>query len=58
MRIGTPAATSRGMNTEHMQQIAHWLVRALREADNEKAIAAMCEEVVNFCRQFPVPGLE
>lgn len=55
IRIGTPAATTRGMNEEDMRRIADWLVKALRGNDSE--LDAISQEVSSFCRNYPVPSL-
>jgi glycine hydroxymethyltransferase len=58
IRLGTPAATTRGMNEAHMAQIADWIVQTLRNPGDDNMLAGIAEEVVRFCRQFPVPGLK
>jgi len=58
IRIGTPAATARGMNEAAMQQLAEWLDRCLRAPEDEKVLADIREEVVSFCQEYPVPGIE
>ena len=50
IRIGTPATTSRGMNTEHMKHIARLIDQALR-SDEPGRIAP---EVRELARQFPI----
>ena len=57
IRIGTPAATTRGMNEEHMRRIAGWIVATLRDPVDEARIAALRAEVESFCSGFPVPGI-
>ena len=57
IRIGTPAATTRGMNEEHMHRIAGWIVATLRDPVDEARIAALRAEVESFCSGFPVPGI-
>ena len=57
IRIGTPAATSRGMNEEDMVKLGGWITRALAEREDEGAISALRREVEAFCRGFPVPGI-
>jgi glycine hydroxymethyltransferase len=57
IRIGSPAATTRGMDNEAMKKIARWMITCLRCNQNPKVLAALKEEVQQFCRQFPVPGL-
>ena len=58
IRIGTPAATARGMNEAAMLQLAEWLDRCLRAPEDEKVLADIREEVVSFCQEYPVPGIE
>ena len=58
IRLGTPAATTRGMGEEHMRRLADWMLQALRHHDDAPALARLKEEVEATCRQFPVPGLE
>ena len=56
IRLGTPAATTRGMAEPEMRRLGEWIVRALRArgGDSEGALRA---EVEDLCRTFPVPGL-
>ena len=58
IRIGTPAATARGMNEAAMLQLAEWLDRCLRAPEDEKVLTDIREEVVSFCQDYPVPGIE
>jgi glycine hydroxymethyltransferase len=52
VRLGTPAATTRGMREPEMKQIATWIDRILRTRFEIKILA---REVSEFCRGFPVP---
>ena len=54
IRLGSPAATVRGMREADMNQIAIWTDAALRGNRDRDGIA---REVVNFARRFPVPTL-
>jgi glycine hydroxymethyltransferase len=58
IRLGTPAATTRGMQESDMERLAAWIAEALRKPDEPAALAALCRDVEAFCRGFPVPGLE
>lgn len=58
IRIGTPAATARGFTNEDMKQLADWIVTALTNSDNPEVLNKISSEVVEFCKAYPVPGLE
>ncbi|MBT3427203.1 MAG: serine hydroxymethyltransferase [Gammaproteobacteria bacterium] len=58
IRIGTPAATTRGMQEGDMQLLASWLVTCLKNPGDEAMLAEVAEQVQQFCQKFPVPGLE
>jgi glycine hydroxymethyltransferase len=57
LRLGSPAATTRGMGEAEMRMLAAWIVRALRGARDRDALSAIRPEVAELCRRFPVPGL-
>ncbi|MBT7610637.1 MAG: serine hydroxymethyltransferase [Bacteriovoracaceae bacterium] len=54
VRIGTPAVTTRGLDTTHMQKIAGWINKALRNHDNAKTLKEIKNEVMNLCHDYPV----
>ncbi|MCL4812894.1 MAG: serine hydroxymethyltransferase [Vicinamibacteraceae bacterium] len=54
IRIGTPAVTTRGMREPQMQQIAEFIVRALRTPEDDGALAMVRDEVETLCREFPL----
>ncbi len=58
IRLGSPAATTRGMRESHMRRIAQWIDDALRHRDNETRLASIRLEVEDFARGFPLfsPG--
>jgi glycine hydroxymethyltransferase len=58
VRLGTPAATTRGMGAADMERLAGWMVAALRRRDDAAHLARVRGEVEAFCGGFPVPGLE
>jgi glycine hydroxymethyltransferase len=53
-RIGTPAATTRGLKEPQMAQIADWIARALRNVGKKEALAAIRGEVRELCQGFPL----
>ena len=57
IRLGTPAATTRGMKEEEMKKLAAWIVLALQNHQNEEKLTEIKKEVEEFCIQFPVPGV-
>ncbi|TNF30368.1 MAG: serine hydroxymethyltransferase [Deltaproteobacteria bacterium] len=54
VRLGTPAVTTRGLDTSHMQMLAGWITKALRNANDEKILADVRKEVLSLCSDFPV----
>jgi glycine hydroxymethyltransferase len=57
IRIGTPAATTRGMGASDMRKLGSWIVDALRGREDDGLIETMRRDVESFCSGFPVPGL-
>ena len=57
IRLGTPAATTRGMGPAEMELLAGWMLDALRHHDDEAHLARLKGEVEATCRRFPVPGI-
>ena len=57
IRIGTPAATARGMGESDMKQLGEWIDRCLRSPEDEAVIGEIQGAVETFCEKFPVPGL-
>ena len=59
IRVGTPAATTRGFGVDDMKQIARWIDRAVRNVENESELATIKAEVLESCNKHPLyPGLE
>ncbi|MDK2848941.1 MAG: glycine hydroxymethyltransferase [Desulfuromonadales bacterium] len=54
IRLGTPAATTRGLKEAEMERVAEWVVRALDNMENETELAAIKGEVREMCMQFPL----
>ncbi len=55
IRIGTPAATTRGMGPAQMRQIARLISRLLHNVDDEAVREEVRAEVRELCHRFPVP---
>jgi len=56
VRLGTPAITSRGLNTEHMKLIAKWFDEILTSEGDEKKIAEVRNAAKELCADHPVPN--
>ena len=54
VRIGTPAATTRGMGPDDMGQIGAWIARVLEAPDDEALKASVRDEVRALCANFPL----
>lgn len=57
VRIGTPAATTRGMREAEMRQIGEWIARRLQARDDEGVQHEVQSEVLSMVRHFPIPAL-
>jgi glycine hydroxymethyltransferase len=58
IRLGTPAATTRGMKEPEMQQAAIWIDRVLRAPVDSTGVSAIADEVRLLCHGYPVPTLQ
>ncbi len=54
IRIGTPAVTTRGLDTDDMVWVAERIDRALRSEGDEQTLAALRAEVDSFSSRFPL----
>ena len=54
LRVGTPAATTRGMKTDQMKAIAGWIDEVLRSQGDAAVISKVSGEVLSLCEQFPL----
>jgi len=57
IRLGTPAATTRGFNTEEMKRVASLIVKVLSSSGDKRTQEQVRQEVQEMCQQFPIPGL-
>lgn len=55
IRIGTPAATTRGMKEKEMAAIARAIGDILRNMDDAKKLKHVQKNVLELCKQFPIP---
>lgn len=53
VRIGTPAATTRGMKEAEMRLISELIARVLKDIEDHKVRAEVREEVKLLCQKFP-----
>ncbi|TQM78473.1 serine hydroxymethyltransferase [Saccharothrix saharensis] len=56
VRLGTAAITTRGLTGQHMPQLAEWIDRAVRSADDEQALDRIAAEVAELMAGYPMPG--
>jgi glycine hydroxymethyltransferase len=54
LRIGTPAATTRGFKEEEITQVATWICDVLEDIQNEQVIEEVKAKVIELCSRFPV----
>lgn len=52
LRIGTPAVTSRGMKEDEMHQIGEYIIRVLKDIQDEATIKAVKEEVTILASRY------
>ena len=57
IRIGTPAVTSRGLNTSEVRKVAKLIIRVLTNIGNENVYKEVRDTVDDITSRFPVPGL-
>ena len=59
IRLGTPAATTRGFGSQEFSQIGKWILRVLAAQSKDNAEAEeseVREEVVALCQRYPLYG--
>ena len=54
VRIGTPAITTRGLNESHMELLANWMNKALRNPEDASVLEGIKNEVLELCTKYPV----
>jgi glycine hydroxymethyltransferase len=56
IRIGTPALTTRGLGCQEMKSVGNWILQVLKAPEDEAVATRVRGEVLQLCKQFPVPG--
>jgi glycine hydroxymethyltransferase len=54
LRIGTPAATTRGFRETEMRQVANWIADVIDASGSADVVARVRGEVLALCQRFPV----
>ncbi len=57
VRIGTAALTTRGMKQDEMKKVGAWILRVLKAPEDESVLTAVRNEICDFTKSFPVPGI-
>lgn len=58
IRLGTPAATTRGLGPGEMKRLAELIVRVIDNINDASVTAGVKEEVCQIGARFPVPGID
>ena len=54
IRIGTPCVTTKGLKEKEMKQIAHFIIKIIKNIDNKKIIQEVKKEVIKLSKKFPI----
>ncbi|MDH5328043.1 MAG: serine hydroxymethyltransferase [Gammaproteobacteria bacterium] len=54
LRIGTPAATTRGFGEAEVRDVANWMCDVLDDINNEDTIQKVKQHVLDLCKRHPV----
>jgi glycine hydroxymethyltransferase len=54
IRVGTPAATTRGMWIEQMKEIADIFSLTVQNHDNQELLETQRQRVLELCIKFPI----
>jgi glycine hydroxymethyltransferase len=57
IRIGTAALTTRGMKTDEMKKVGAWILAVLQHTDSDVELNRMRNEIAEFAKSYPVPGI-
>jgi glycine/serine hydroxymethyltransferase len=50
--------TARGFGKAEMQHIAALIIKVITHHEDKKVLEEVRQEVAQFCRRFPVPGID
>ncbi len=56
LRIGSPAATTRGLGEQEMTELTGWMCDVLDDINNQDLIQQVRTNVLELCKRFPVYG--
>jgi len=56
LRIGTPAATTRGFREAEVTQVAHWIADIIDANGSDAVVSQVRARVLELCARFPVYG--
>jgi glycine hydroxymethyltransferase len=54
VRLGSPAATTRGFGEPEFRQIARWICEVVDDLGDETVEARVRTEVTELCARFPI----
>ena len=54
IRVGSPALTTRGMNTGEVKTIVELIDRVIMNSENQSTISSVKSEVQELCKSFPI----
>lgn len=57
IRLGTPAITTRGFDQNASEKLAHIMVSALKNHQNEALLIDLKSQVRDLCIHYPIPGI-
>jgi glycine hydroxymethyltransferase len=58
LRLGTPAATTRGLREPEIERVGGWIADILDSGGSDAVVARVRAEVVKMCASFPVYGAQ
>lgn len=56
IRLGTPAATTRGFGPDDMRQVGRWIGEIVHHVEDPAVIERVHRDVIEFASRFPVPA--